>query len=255
MIIINKWSGFLGNNIKQIINAIHIALVYKHNIRIPKHTFFNTNYINISPITNNINIVDKDNFYYREKINVSKNVFETNHYKVIEILRNIFVIKNISELPKYDVVIHIRSGDIFNNKPHPDYIVPPLSYYTNIIDDNLFHKNKNIIIIAENTKNPTVNKLLELYPKIQYKQQQLSEDIKILLGANIVIESFGTFTNQLLKLSYNIKHIFSPSYQFNFIKKYIPYNIDITIINLDNYRNQMYPWKNTSQQNQLILNF
>ena len=76
--------------------AIHIALVYRHNIRIPKHAFFNTNYINISPITNNINIVDKDNFYYREKIDVSKNVFESNHYKVIEILRNIFVIKNIS---------------------------------------------------------------------------------------------------------------------------------------------------------------
>ena len=34
MIIFNKLTGRLGNNIIQLVNIIHIAIAYKHNIKI-----------------------------------------------------------------------------------------------------------------------------------------------------------------------------------------------------------------------------
>ena len=53
-----------------------------------------------------------------------------------------------------DVVIHIRSGDIFNKCPHPVYIMPPLSYYVNILNEKNFNK---IYLVAADKLNPFIN--------------------------------------------------------------------------------------------------
>ena len=111
-------------------------------------------------------------------------VFNTNHEKVRVILKEIFIIKKVKKLDKNDVVIHIRSGDQFSGKP-TTYIPPPLSYYVNIINNNAFNK---LIIVAEDTRNPVINKLLKLYPNIIYKKQSLKKDIKLMLGSETLIE-------------------------------------------------------------------
>ena len=42
-----------------------------------------------------------------------------------ELLKKAFKLKNIKKLPENDLVIHIRSGDIFSSTPHPYYVPPP----------------------------------------------------------------------------------------------------------------------------------
>ena len=252
---INRWNGRLGNNIIQLINVIQISLYYKYNIDIPNHSFFKYNKEGkgIKKLPMNI-VKDNSDFFYIDKIlNLDKEAFNCNINESVQILKNIFTIKNNMLLKKNKMLIHIRSGDIFcSNHPHKDYINPPYYYYKKIIDENDV---ENIILIAEDRKNPVINKLLNNYPNIIFKQQRLEEDIKLLLESEIVIMSFGTFVPSLLILSDNIKKIYKPSYQsFDYYYKFFN-NIEIIDIHLDEYRALQHPWKNTENQKRLLLNY
>ena len=237
MIKIKAWSGRLGNNIMQLQNAIHIALFYKIN-----HPFFDVSVIekyfaHHDNEKSSIVFEDKHNFYYKPIVPLE--VFQNNADDVKSILHRAFKIKRdeVNKLDNDTVVIHIRSGDIFDPNPHPDYVPPPLVYYTNIIENNSF---KQIIMVSEDSKNPIVNKLLELYPNISYKKNSLDNDIKIILGATNIVSSVGSFIPSLLYFSCNIKKIFT----VGMYKK-----------ELNNYYLSNLPWKNTEQQQTTILNY
>ena len=262
---IKKWSGRLGNNIRQLVNAIQVAIYYDYNIRIIPHWAINTTYIIINDSIKkddhyNTNIISNGNgrwadFFYSDRItNIESNLFTMNIDKTISILKSIFKINTNNSLNDNDLLIHIRSGDIFSVKPNSKvYIMPPLSYYKKIIDEGEF---ENIYIIAENKGNPVIDKLLDLYPKINFKKNSLENDIKLLLGSKNVVESFGTFTNSLLLLSDNIQNIYKPSYQdkskllLSEKKKCNIYEYD-----LNEYHKILSPWKNSKEQIEILLNY
>ncbi len=83
-------------------------------------------------------------FFLMTKLILSLNttIFNLNLDKTLNILKNIFVLKSdkINKLDEDDVIIHIRSGDIFSSSPHSGYICPPLHYYTDILDKNNLKK-------------------------------------------------------------------------------------------------------------------
>ena len=171
-----KQSGRFGNFLMRLKNCIHIALFYNFNVILPKHNFVNTTYIVINKnITlENDKIIDSNNFFYRNKINnIDIKLFNINEDKVKTIIKNILLFPtNLTPLGINDLVIHIRSGDLFiKSVPHPRYLTPPISYYKNIIDQNKNYEN--IYIIAEDCINPCINKLLEIYPTIKFKIQSL----------------------------------------------------------------------------------
>ena len=274
---IEQWNGRLGNNIVQLKNTIQVALFYNYNIIIPdltnpygqqvsKYSYFSLN--------NNITIeddkiTDDGNFYYaaktqlkRRKENlvseIDKNLFKMNKNKTIEILKDSIVIPKPLSLNENDLVIHIRSGDIFEDDgTHPAYIMPPLSYYVDIIENNNFN---NIWIIAEDRKNPCIDELLTLYPKANYRQQSLDEDIKILLGATHVVMSYGTMVHALLLFSDSIKNLYSPSYftgsalyEEMYIQNDGQSRINNFKIELDEYHKKLTPWKNTKGQREIMM--
>ena len=243
MIIINAWYGRLGNNIKQLSNIIHIAIALKHNIKINvKHRFFDVSLIEkYFNKYNNSEIItdDKLNFFNpnKYKLRFSNTIFEENIQEKKKILQNAFLINNINKLPENDLVIHIRSGDIFSSNPHPGFIPPPLSYYTKEIDKC---KYKKIHIICEDTKNPVVNELRKLYKNAVYEKNTLEKDIRIILGATNILYSVGTFIPSLMFLSNNNKYLHD--YAYNHVK-------------LKEYYNFMKPWKNTLEQRNYILTY
>ena len=252
-------SGRLGNFIIKIKNALYIALFYNYNIILPIHEYFNTTYINKNNIITceNEKIVDKYNFFYSDKVeNIDNTLFQYNTDKVLIILKSIFVIKDSYSLDKEDVLIHIRSGDIFKSINMCDaYITPPLSYYIDIIKKNMFKK---IYLIAEDINNPCINELLKLYPNIYFKLQTLEEDIKLILGAINIIMSFGTFIPQLLHFSEKIKTIYAPNYVKLYKTRHIvDYNLGIIAhySELTDYYERMFPWKNTIEQKDLMLSY
>ena len=84
--IVIKKTRRLGNLIKQLINALHIALYYNFNVSFPKHKFFNTTYIVINKTVTlkNKQIFNDFDFYERDKIkNVSIFQFPLAEYAFI----------------------------------------------------------------------------------------------------------------------------------------------------------------------------
>lgn len=252
---IESWVGRLGNNMIQLFNVISIALYYNYNIIIPNHKHFKNKYIvfNNDITIHNKTITDNNQFLKKNTIkNINSELFDNINItnKAIIILKNNFTLQETTSLNKNDVVIHIRSGDIFKThcNPNPNYPCPPLSYYVGILNSNQF---ENIYLIAEDTKNPTINKLLELYPNIRFKIQRLNNDIKLLLSSPNVIMSVGTFVPMLLTISNNIKNVYKTSFETG------PIGSHITIhnTNLEEYYKKMFPWKNTEEQRKLMMTY
>jgi hypothetical protein len=256
---ITEWYGRLGNNIRQIINVISIALEYDYNINIPKHDFFTkTKIILNKKQTDNDILIDTEgeNFFYFNNIlkfgNEWKINFKKNFNKTISIIRDLFIIK-YQELQKLDdntLTIHIRSGDLFSASPHSEYIIPPLSYYINIINNSNYD---NIYLLAEDTKNPIINILLKIYPNIKFKISTLEEDVKMIMRSINIVSSFGTFVPSLLLLTNYTKKIYTPSYIKNNFTDYYINNIES--IDLNNYKDKIGKWKNSSEQREILVNY
>jgi hypothetical protein len=247
----------LGNFIYQLQHAIHICIFYNYNLILPEHEFLNTNYLifNKDIAITDEKITDKYNFFHRDKVeNIDINCFNINKEEVNSFLKKIFIFKDIPPIGENDLVIHIRSGDIFTRLKniYDKYIPPPLSYYTNILTQNNFD---NIYLISEDNHNPCINKLLELYPKINFKLQDLEKDVRIILSTRNIITSVGTFIPQLLLISTNIQKIYYPSYRegnfSNFKEKYIEKHS----IELSEYHSKINRWENTKEQYEMMLNF
>jgi hypothetical protein len=266
MIILNSWYGQLGNNIIQLANIIHIAITYKHNIKInvKKPDIFDLSVIEeyFNKYNNSEIITDNNNFFYSNNLPFSTIIFKQNVEERNEILKKVFLIKNINKLNENELVIHIRSGDIFISHPHPNYVPPPLSYYIKEIDKCKYEK---IHIICEDTKNPVVNELLKLYKNSVYEKNNLEKDIRIILGATNIMFSIGTFIPSLLLMSNNIKFIHRPfkderQHQIFFPSIVLSSNNIEVIDSSFEYKTQKYykimrPWKNTIEQRNYILTY
>jgi len=270
------WYGRLGNNIIQVSNAIFIALYYNYDIELPYHYLFNKQKLELIKNGDKRNgdkrkgdirngdkenktevIIDKNYFFFREKIeNINQECFSQNINEMKKILRDLFKIKYESSTKSElnDLVIHIRSGDVFfKNFICYTYIMPPLSYYTNIISSNKF---SNIYLVAQDNNNPCVNKLLSLYPNIKCKTNNfLEKDIKIIIGSKNIICSYGSFIPSLLLINEEIKNIYYPSYlDHNYLLDYLDKCLKIKV-NLDKYKNLIKKWKNTEEQRKIMIEY
>lgn len=241
MIILDKLCGRLGNNIIQLSNIIDIAIAYKHNVKLNvKIKFFDVSIIEeyFKNYNNDQKIIDKVSyFFYKNRLPFPEEIFVKNIEERNKILQKALLIKDINKLPINDLVIHIRSGDIFSRHPHTGYVPPPLSYYIKELNNNKYEK---IHIVCEDKKNPVVNKLLGLYKNAIHNKNTLEKDIRLILGASNIMCSVGSFIPSLLLLSNNINFIHTP---FKDKKE------------KQDYYKIMHPWKNTIRQRDYILTY
>lgn len=253
---IRSWFGRLGNNIVQLRNAILLGLYYNYNISFPMHHFFNKTFIQLNNDILNMNdyLVDNEGLEFFSKNSItkySKEAFDQNHEKMQDILMNLFTIdyKSLTKLDENDVVIHIRSGDIFMSSLNDDYIVPPLSYYVEILESNKFNK---IYLISEDDLNPCIPALIKLYPNIIHNKNSLEEDIKLVLRSQNIITSFGTFVPFLMYFTRYTKSY----YQINWLVEppKLP-NLNVNIIDYTDFKNKIDKWRNTTEQYKLLLNY
>lgn len=257
---IKSWSARLGNNICQLKNAIFVAFHYKHDLIIPKNKFLRKTYL-LKEHKNDKKeiIIDKKNnfksqFHFNLPFTVQHYIFEKNINDIKDIMIKNFKYnyKERESFTDNDLVIHIRSGDLFNTneKVHPRYISAPLYFYKKIIDNNSY---KNIYLVCEDTKNPVIKKVLELYPKIIYnKRNTLEDDIKLILQAKHIVSSVGTFVQSLLWMTKYTKKVYLPS----FVRKHgYPPNLIIEKIELPEFKKKIGRWENNEKQRKLLINY
>ena len=190
----------------------------------------------------------------------------------LKIENRIGILKNeiVNNLPKVnvnknDLIIHIRSGDIFQHKGEtdyaPDYSQPPLCFYQKILEQFKF---SDIYIIAEdNTFNPVIEKLRKKYPKIKYNQNSLEIDLSYLIYGYNIVGSISSFLISSIKLNDNIKFFWeydrypmcSKIYHFhhsifNIQRKYTIYQMPPS----ETYKYRMIVWKCSDEQISIMLN-
>tara|TARA_E500000178_G_scaffold356629_1_gene436274 strand:+ start:8157 stop:9077 length:921 start_codon:yes stop_codon:yes gene_type:complete len=193
--------GRLGNNLQQ------IALATLYVNKFSKNFYFNdTTYIKSIEIINNNksdkykNIIKKYEFYsydmkqsFRSDFplnEISSEFINTNMQKAfIEIIKpNLKFLRQI-KIPDNTLVLHIRSGDIFEKDKYPEYVQNPIGYYLDILK-----KYESTIIVTDKSRNnPVIPKLLEL-SNVSIKSGDIDEDFNTLFSAkNLATSGVGTF--------------------------------------------------------------
>lgn len=221
---ISDWYGRLGNQIVLISYLIKFALLNKINLSFPQNRFFNTKSILFCREkyeSNQISTIKAQDLWENKVANI--NLHAEYNQEIInesrEILRDVFLInaREIEPLREDDLVIHIRSGDVFdldqNTVRNIAYIPPPNSYYQELIKKT---QPKEIYLIHEDNRNPSINFILNNYPNSKsisnqdHKEDPLERDIKFILSAQSLAQSCGTFAHALGLISQNLKNIYNP---------------------------------------------
>lgn len=132
-----------------------------------------------------------------------------NPRKVLRSLRPLINLNlNATAYQKQDLVIHIRSGDIFIT-PHPGYGQPPLAFYQKVVRSKQWNT---VRVVFEDRLNPVITPLLDWLPhhcgQVEVVSGNLKDDLEVLLRARAIACGRGTFIRGISALSRNLKKVY-----------------------------------------------
>ena len=169
--------------------------------------------------------------------------------------------RNLPKIEVYqdELFIFIRSGDIFENCVHHYYPQPPLCFYLKILYNFKYRK---VHIISKSNNNPVINALLEKFPKIIFKKNELKEDLAYLMNAYNLVGATSSMVLASIILNENLK-IYWEYNIYRYSQKYIHLHFDIykypnhfIIYKMEpseQYQNEFFVWKKTDKQLKLML--
>jgi hypothetical protein len=217
MLIIKPF-GRLGNNIIQIINCVkeniychkhkNISLKLLKNFQIKIFQNF-PEYLEFDFLLKNCQ--DITDIFWDTKTNITNEQM----INIIDLYIKPYINYNIDFDTGInfdtDLIIHMRSGDIFNiNFPLNQYIQPPISFYIKIIQENTF---KNIYILSENYQiNPIIPELLKKFNNIKFLSNDIYTDFLIMLNSSYFVNSNTTLSYVVNSISKKKKKIFLSSW-------------------------------------------
>jgi rhodanese-related sulfurtransferase len=266
---VEGWFGRTGNNIQQVTNALLLAEHRQENFsQFLDHNIIDKFSVNFG---GSDDVIEDGRFYSWEPLFSHENVFVGDNeigldkeyiYKNFKRVCETYVTPNL-KIPKVDVlpedtvVIHIRSGDIFEriHIPPISYVPNPLDYYLNIID-----KFENVIVVTEPDKNNPIIFELQKNKKVIFQSKTVQEDFATLMSArNLVLSGVGTFAMAAAMCSSNIESLYTTNLLFTEHLNYsMMFNtsVNVNVTKLNDYI-PVYPcsWTNTEEQRNFILTY
>ena len=240
-ITISGWSGRLGNHIWQLAHAIYIAQKTESAVRFPRHPVFDGLKIDFkNGVKTSEEVVGR--FLLSEECQPYMIPNHSTWRKILQeyILPKILFpsptlrfanripgLRKWATLPNSHpgdhylarktntssgitpetLVLNIRSGrDLFRRTPPPqaDYMQPPLSFYTKIIED---HHSDDVLIVTEpDRRNPVISALLNFRDSIRIKEHLgIHDDMMTLLSASHLALCHSTSSWTLALMSKNVE--------------------------------------------------
>jgi hypothetical protein len=119
----------------------------------------------------------------------------------------------IPDKPDDELLIHIRSGDIFGTWVAPQYPQPPLAFYRMVIDRLLAEGQiASIKLVFENRLNPVIPALEAWIAArgVPFSTQSgaLTDDVAALMNGRYLVFGLGTFGPGVCQLSDRIEQVF-----------------------------------------------
>ena len=206
MIAISHWYGRLGNNIQQCAVGTMAAALTQSTFESIDHEIIRKHKTSFGQNSQEV----RSKFFYWEgpykEVNIEKDIIYENMRQVCKTWIGPQLDVPTTEIPDDTIVIHIRSGDIFDKDVHnPEQYSPnPYYFYTTLLES--FEK---AIVVTENDNfNPIVEQL-SYHSKVTIQRGTVAEDFATLLGAKHVANSgVGTFAVAAVLCSQNIENFY-----------------------------------------------
>ena len=253
-----KAVGRLGNLLYALCNAIKVCQKNGCNIEIEKSkktNIFKTLELNYSNSSTQLPYSDfpAQDFFNKRKVakefgpDSVVSLQEASHFLRSEI-------KPLLNLPsttlRNDVVIHIRSGDLFDFEKFPlsrraewDHVQPPFSFYKKVINDENF--SRPLIVTEPDFKNPVIELLQKEFPAIEIQSKSMEEDFSTLVHAPNLILSNSSFAFCSALCSDTASKVFIPdfcfglptSHKYPLFEPFVPDNLlfDFVLYNCSDY--------------------
>ena len=220
-------------------NTINITLIPKKDIDFNERS---------------ITCFHKNNIYYQKVIKPEVRINRLK-YEIKHNLPKIIVNQN-------DLFIHIRSGDVFKYKYNKNinYAQPPLCFYISVLNTFKFRK---IHIISQDRLNPIIDLLIKNFPEILLTNNSLQEDVSLIMNAYNIVGSISSFFTTIIIFNDNLRQVWEydlyrlPEKYLHLHRDIYNYQIKYSIYKMNpskNYKSKMFPWRNTKQQRDLMIN-
>ena len=189
-------------------------------------------------------------------------------------VRPLMAIKESDENDDYDLVMHIRSGDIFLGRDGAGgtglggalYTQPPLSFYEMAADAAFAGRTGRVLIMSENSLNPTLFPLASVLERAGHSvairlNHDFNSDLGLLLNAPRIVFAAGTIGVAVAMLSGRLRHAYffrhNSTGTFLPLEAYVPSHITAHYAVDD--RQSRYiavgDWQNTQQQREMMKSF
>jgi hypothetical protein len=191
MIYLEQYGRF-GNNVQQLLHAIHVAKTQGHSKIRFLFPGFGKQELVLGPRIPGEKTVTSTCFSFPTEAEYPTWSQCKDYAALVKplVLREppSFTNEQLSQ----DLFVHIRGGDVFGPSPHNLYVQPPLAYYLAIFSK---HVNLRVHLICEDIRNPVVGALEKRgYPVYLLP---LKQTIAVFLHAAHIVAGFGTFVPAL----------------------------------------------------------
>lgn len=126
-------------------------------------------------------------------------------------LRDRFVLRDQADPSREDLVIHLRSGDVFGTSPHPAYWPPTLGYYLGAI---ALSGARSVRVVSQDWAHPFLVPLQRWCAEhgltCEVQVSDLTRDLLALTSARVLCLSQGTMGLAAASLSYRAETVFVP---------------------------------------------
>jgi hypothetical protein len=280
-IILEKWVGGLCNNIVQLCHAVYLTEKTHSRLEVLPHCgLLETHDFDFSSGEKCQETISDHFFWLYPEIFGTKHLDWNIRRKVLK--RHIRPMLPARLFPKTGaegLVIHVRSGDIFKRKPsikvfkeaanplcglkrvftgahrvHPLFVQPPLAFYKQIIESQLWPY---VLIIAQDTGNPIIHALQQAYSNVEFQLRNIESDIAALLSARNLVFGYGTFGITWALLSDHLQSLYCPAVPDLVFGPLHPGDIDDVDVHTFNFKNYIPSgqWKATAGQKRLMLKY
>ena len=255
MMKLSHWYGRLGNNIQQCalgtISARNVRGTFEtidHEIIFPHKTSFG-----------NSDASQVSKFFYYEGPYKEVDLEPSQVYEEMREICRDFIRPHLDVprvvIPDDTIVIHIRSGDVFDKGvTNPDQYVPnPLTYYMQLIQSFT----STLVVTEDDEYNPVVEEL-KTYPFVTVQSLTVAEDFATMLSAkNLASSGVGTFAVAAALCSHNIENFYCTDVHITEHLNYhmlVDTDVKVHVLELPNYL-KPGEWKNTDEQRELLLSY
>ena len=252
---ISHWYGRLGNNIQQCALGTMVAEAREDTFESIDHEIISKHKTSFG--LSNTNYESKWFYYEGEHQEIATDI-EYIYSNMRRVCKK-YVAPHL-KIPKISVpddtlVIHIRSGDIFDQRvDNPTNYVPnPLCFYKELLE--LYPRS--YIVTEPDNYNPIVEELKK-DPRVTVQSKSVEEDFGLLLSAkNIASSGVGTFAISAALCSERVENFYCSDLMISEHLNYmmlISTDVRVHLMPLSNYL-RPGDWKNTNEQREFIMNY